>query len=57
MDIEGLQKASTEKFNSLLIKKWGLEHNLQAITEEMAKEQGKYEVLEQLKGECVKDDS
>lgn len=56
MDIEELQKQKSQRFNVLVVKKWRLEHELEATNEELAKLQGGYEALNEAK-ECVNDDS
>ena len=56
MNIEELKQDRAKKFDQLLIRKVGLERQLEAVKEEMAKMQGGYEALCEIK-ECVKDDS
>lgn len=56
MNIEELKQDRAKKFDQLLIRKVGLEKQLEAVKEEMAKMQGGYEALSEIK-ECVSDDS
>jgi hypothetical protein len=55
VDAEKKQQESARKFDALLTQKLRVEFQLEAIKEEMAKEQGKHEAYEEIKKECVND--
>jgi len=58
-NVEELKQDRAKKFDQLLIRKVGLEKQLEAVKEEMAKMQGGYEALLEVSEvkECVTDDS
>jgi len=57
-NIEELKQECAKKFDKLLVQKVGLEKQLEAVKEEMVKQQGGYEALCKVsEQECVSNDS